>query len=435
MLNILVVFHNLPYARAYTTILFDNLLAILKDKTDVHLTWLIYTPDRVPVSQQEKSNISILDIHDFRDAVKVIQKVKPDIVYAVPGRSPVEYAFALSSRAFNIPLVSGELGYRLFGSPKRSTYIKLFIAQFFQSSLPTDTNQRQFMRRGRSYLNKYLFLIRTQRALKMNKSVITDIFAELKRHFLRTSKIKKVDPKFVCDINFIESEKQIESLVNTGYKRSSLVAVGNPTYDIMFKEVQRFKATIKNSDKINLLLVTTNPNDPGGEWTKEKRDLWIKQTVTELTKYKDEISLVIKIHPSGEILAEYEALIKPIDHNIRVIQHEDVVRLIEESDIVLGTSTSTALVCSLIARKPNIIWNIFCVEGDVFLKRNLAMECKDLACLLPLIRQSLVSNPVSEQQVKEFVDEFLYKSDGCASERIANVILELVKNKNAKYAS
>ena len=77
---------------------------------------------------------------------------------------------------------------------------------------------------------------------------------------------------------------------------------GDPTYDFILQRLENFQSTFGKDSKIRILLVTTNPGDPGGHWSTKRRDYWIKSIVSEISKYKDEMSLAIKIHPFGEIL-------------------------------------------------------------------------------------------------------------------------------------
>ena len=99
---------------------------------------------------------------------------------------------------------------------------------------------------------------------------------------------------------------------------------------------------------------------------------------------------------------------------------------------MVGSSASTALVISLLAKKPIILWNVYGVEGDVFLERGLALECHKIDELIPLIHKSLESSPSYGEKLKEFVQDFLYKPDGKATERIAEIVLRIAERNNKK---
>ena len=74
-----------------------------------------------------------------------------------------------------------------------------------------------------------------------------------------------------------------------------------------------------------------------------------------------------------------------------------------------------------------IIYNPFEYENDPFLKRDLALECKTADSLALSIHKILSANPATNLRVDNFIKDFLYKSDGKASERISDLILSVIK--------
>lgn len=419
----------MPHVRSYPTILFNNLLPLLKNEIEVRLTWFVPIIENKSSTNSQESDSSILFISNYKNAVEVIEQVKPDMIYSHSGYSPVDYAFAVASKHLKIPVIAGEFAEDLYEKSGKMVNLNLFLRQFYEKSTSStkNENQRQFMVRGVRFTKKYLFFLRTLNALKISKmKILESILFDIKRYCMLGS--LTTDNRFSADINFVESEKTAERLVKQGFEKSSIFIVGNPTYDEIFQKFDNFESHIKKDNRIRVLLVTKNPNDPGGHWKKKLQDSWLKELAAEFSKYKNEMSLVIKIHPSGENLSDYESVVKPIEPSISIFQQGDIVRFLEEADVVIGTSTSTALVCSLIAKKPIIIWNVYGVKGDVFLERNLALECKNRSSIIPLIRQILTTNPASTPKVEEFVHDYLYKVDGGAVARISNVILNQIKN-------
>ena len=76
MLKILTVLHTLPSIKSYRTLCFDNILPYLRTKTDVHITWLVYQPERLELPTQNNLQTSILDIHDFKNVINKYLKTK-----------------------------------------------------------------------------------------------------------------------------------------------------------------------------------------------------------------------------------------------------------------------------------------------------------------------------------------------------------------------
>jgi len=427
LLKILASLHTLPDIESYKTRLFRNILPVLKRKTSVHVTWLVYQPDKLNLPPQNDPETTIIDIHDYRNAVEIVQKVKPDIIYGSPTPNLPDHALTLAGKFLNIPVV-GEAMNQLIIKSSTMEVTKSFVSAFFERSVPTDTDSRkQFMRRGRFFLFKYLFLLRTQRAIKMNiVKIIHSFFVIIRAHFTALKSDVLYDPYFSCTLNFVESEKLFEQMVNKGFKKSTLITTGIPQYDPVFKRLQNLQQT-KNK-KIRVLLLTHSLFEHGYH-TRKQRDSLVKGIVSEICKYKDEMSLVVKIHPSSEILSEYQALINPIDPDIPIHNKGDVLDFIEESDVVISYSTSASVMQALMLKKPIIFCNFFNLEGDVMLKRGLAYDCKELSSLIPSIRRVMSSNYTTEK-IDEFIRDFFYKLDGLASERVCEAIFSLLKNKS-----
>ena len=102
-LRILVPLHTLPDVKSVTTIFFESLLSVLKTKVNVHILWLDYTPERIDSTNWNHSDSTILDIHDYENAVDVIKKEKPDLVYANATWSFIDHALSSAAKFYNIP--------------------------------------------------------------------------------------------------------------------------------------------------------------------------------------------------------------------------------------------------------------------------------------------------------------------------------------------
>ena len=104
----------------------------------------------------------------------------------------------------------------------------------------------------------------------------------------------------------------------------------------------------------------------------------IEETITSLNKFHKETSLVIKIHPTGEDYTEYKQLLEKFE-NIHLSQKDDIIDLINKSDVIITPVTSTAAIIALIMNKPIIIWNYFHVEQDLLLRTDTVLECKNIS--------------------------------------------------------
>ena len=172
MIKILTALHTLPEIKTYRTIFFEKIIPVLKEKFDVQVYWLVYTPEKLSNSIKEK-NDRILDIHDFQNAVEVIEKVKPDIIISAPTLNLPDFALTLAAKFYNIP-TAGEVVTKLFVVENTKITLFSFFKGFFSSSVPTDNNEKnkKFMRRGIFFIYKYYFLLKTQKIIKMKYKMI-----------------------------------------------------------------------------------------------------------------------------------------------------------------------------------------------------------------------------------------------------------------------
>ena len=423
-LKILVPLHTLPDVKSVTTIFFESLLSVLKNKVNVHILWLVYTPERIDSSNWNRSDSTVLDIHDYENAVDVIKKEKPDLVYANATWSFIDHALSSAAKFCGIPAFC--VVYSDIWIQKNLVQnISSNVSRFFQSSIPTDTEKSKkiFMKRGRFYLFKYIFLLKTKFAIK--KDIIQTLFTIWKFVFL-----DKLDPRFVNDtVEFLENENLLNQRIEMGYNKSNLVVTGNPIYDPAFQKLSDSKQSNKKDNKIRVLFAPSTLYEHGF-WTEKQREFAVKETIKELLKNKNETSVTVKIHPSSSVLSDYELLVHSLDSSIPVHQKGDILEFLTDSDVVISFQSSTAEVYALLYKKPVIICNFFDLKGDAFLERGLAIDCKEPSTLLEMIHLVLEKNPATEQKRNDFIREFMFKWDGRAGERICDKLLELTEKKD-----
>ncbi len=419
-LKILVPIHILPNVKSVITIFFENLLPVLKTKVNVHILWLVYTPDKLILANQQYNDHTILDIHNYKNAVDVIKKEKPDLIFAEGSWGLIDYALSSAAKFCNVPTF-GVASSAIHLEKNLVENISSNITRFFQNSIPTDTkqNKKKFMKRGRFFLFKYIFLLKTKFTVK--KDIIHTLFIIWKFIFL-----DKLDPRFTNDLEFLENESLFNQRIKLGFKKSNLIVTGNPIYDSSFHKLSNFKFSEKKDNKIHVLFAPSTLYEHG-LWTKNQRDYAVKETINELLKNKNKISITVKIHPSTSVLCDYESLIHPIDPSIHIYQKGDILEFLNDSDVIISFMSSTVEVYGLLYEKPIVICNYFNLKNDVFLERDLAVDCKESSSLLRSINLALAENQYTDQKRDNFIREFMYTWDGCASERICDELLNLVK--------
>ncbi len=428
-LKILTSLYTMPESKSLIPLFFENLLPILKKQTQVQIIWLVYTPEKLNLSLCENNeNIKILDIHNYKNAMDILQQEKPDLIFARASWDLIDFALSSAGKSLNIPVASqfmNEFAVAETVTQKITSNVK----RFFESSIPTDTvkSKKQFMKRGRFFIYKYLFCLKTQFAINPNVIQTIKSFIVILNAILTDYK-QLYDSQFSNSIHWLQSETLIKPLVDSGFERSSLVVTGNPIYDMAFKKIQNWTSVDRKEDKIRVLFAPSTLYEHG-MWTRVQRDIAIKETVTKILEYKNKMSLLIKIHPASANMDEYKSIIHQIDISIQILQEGDILDLLYDADVVITFGYTAFEVYALISKKPVIVCNFFNTKGDEFLQQGLALECKDPNSLIEIIHKSLSDNILYDQKRDDYIKNFFYKPDGLASERICDSIMKIVKNK------
>ena len=427
-IRILTPIHSKPNVTSINTIFFRNLLPELRKKLKVQIIWAVYQPDKLDNISVENENEKILDIHNYDNFVELLNNEKPDLVYADATYSLIDFAISTAARNLGIPVLS-KIYNRLGVAKERKFMIKSMASQFLEQYVPTDDlhTKKQFMRRGRFFLYKYGFLIRTLNAAKFGKIRSCFIAFKLLSYFPNIGKHEGY-PEFANTLHWLESESRVEKLVKMGYDRNSLIVTGNPIYDFIFKKFKDIKANQKVNQKPVVLFLPTAYYEHG-IWTKEQNESVFKKIIKQLNQNKNFI-LKIKLHPSSQRFSDYNLMLEEINENVQMLQEGDAFEHIINSDIVVSFPTnSTALFFVLLCKKPLILCNFSNFDVGSILNRKVAIECKNPSKLNQLIIDTLKKNPISEDMIDHFIAEFFYKPDGNASKRLSDVIIKLVEKK------
>ena len=313
---------------------------------------------------------------------------------------------------------------------KSKEILKYLVKGFLSNSVPTDTTtdtteKKQFLRRGRFFIFKYRFLLRTQKVIGISSiKRIKDCFTLVKDTYFEP--IRGYNPRFSCTHHFVESELIMKQLIKNGFNKMSLTITGMPVHDPLFRIINKNMNTVKRSskEKIEILFLTHSLLEHGFQ-TKEEREYIIKGIINEFTKISDKYNLIVKIHPSSENILDYESIIKPINPEIKIIQKGDIFEYIKNADVVITYSTSTAPKHAILFKKPVIICNFFELKNDPLLLNHLAYDCKKLKELIPIIKKSQNLELLTEEKINNFTNEYFYKLDGKSAERMCNEILKI----------
>ena len=412
-MKILIVHHTMPDIPGFSTKMFDGILPILKKYVNTQAIWVIHSEPNV-VTKSE-SDEKIINMSDFKNAVEIINQEKPDLVYAIPGISIPDYAFALAAKYLKIPVIGSEMGANFL-------FIKNMRGMISTSN---KLQQSDIAKKSNQFFKKHLFLIKTQLALRWNIfQIMKDIIFFTTVYFPIIYKNPDYMPKFELDRIFVQSNKTIQKLVALGFNKSKLVSTGDPSYDEFFQLLETSKKSNTHRNKKNILILTTILFGESRKNVLSQRRFFVEEIIKAIPR--NEFEIIIKIHPTLEDLKDYTNIVEPINSSVNVTQNANLVELILNADIIITPVSGTSAVCALIARKPIIIWNVFNVENDALIQNELALPCKDQKMILEQIRKAETWLP-KEEKIEQFTREYLHASDGKASERTAVEIVNFLK--------
>jgi hypothetical protein len=422
-MRILFPYSTGPDVTSFYSLFFENILPELKKTIDVKVIWVVYQAEKNIITKII-DDVDVKYIQDYSDALAVLKQEQPDILFSFPWPDFMAYSFSLAAKSLDIPTFSILFSHTYQERTHKQT-IKNYVTRFFEKSIPTDSskNKKQFMRRGRFFLKKYKFLMNTQKSLGFNFfRIIKDFCMLIKLLLLETNGI--IDSRFATSVHFAVGENIIQAYADKGFKRSSIIPTGNPAYDLTFK---RFLQQKNDHDQNLHVLFAPSTLYESGFWTKQQNHFVVTEIVKIFSKEKD-IKLTVKLHPSTARFSDYDSLIHSIDDSINLVQKGDIRNFLENSDIYLSSETSTGEFFAVIARIPIIICKFFNEPDENILVQNkVAKLCTNPNDLINIIK-NLKTEPISETDRYEFIRTYLYKDDGCASERIANELVKLINN-------
>ena len=431
VLKILVVNDVIPDIKNRTTILFKNIVPLIKKKLEVKVFWVI-TDDYRERIKVTNPNYEVFYLSDYKNAREILEKIKPDLCYHLAGASVLDYAFMLVERHLKIPNFGlaagwgeGAVDYYFKEEVSGQKVFLEHIRQFFEKK-NVDNDNGIKTARGKNFLKKCLFLIRTLRSIgKSNLEANIELLEVIK--LFNGATTGEFNKKFYCDLMFTETPAGIDFLVKSGLKRENIRAVGNPIFHTAFEK--REQIPLKDNNKLNILFITANLAGGQGKsnFSKSRRNKMIEETITSLNKFHKETSLVIKIHPTGEDYTEYKQLLEKFE-NVHLSQKDDVIDLVNKSDVIITPVTSTAAIIALIMNKPIIIWNYFHIEQDLLLRTDTALECKNISELNNCLDSAESFREKNAEKINKLIEANL--SYGNPPQIITNEILNFLKSHN-----
>ena len=433
-MKLLVFSTTIPPKKSLRVNTFETLHRALKKRIPMELIWVVYQPTRFEKIIMDDQTVYC--IQEFSDAVDLLKKLNPDLVLVSNYTELVHYSASLAAKTLGKPLVGfsgAKIDNRVFGKKFENLKIETSsisgLKKFLQDRVPGDSDeQSQSLRRGRFFLYKYRFFIKTQLAVKTN---IFKIFFLLLRDFINFGLNRPLRFSTLAEHYLLWDELEINRYRYYGIPTEKISVVGNPLLDDIFHKISTVKTRTITNDKIKILIFTDSLYEHG-IWSYEERESFLKNLFGKLQEDKT-ILFDLKIHPTTESKTYYQKLSKKLGFTAKIFQSEDLYDLINDYDIIVTYGTSTAHTELSLCGKKTILIRIKSLAKfvlvDEAIKAGLIKQCNNFMDLIPLIHD------FHKQEInltKEFVEQrtkYFYKFDGKSGERAADSIIKFIETK------
>lgn len=367
---------------------------------------------------QEKG-LSYKRVTDYktRNMLSIITMEKPDIVVtSICG--PISNALILAANRMGVPCLRVDDGVTadysaLKDIPLRRSFMT--IMRLIGRVITLKANTRAFS------------------CLLVTLMVINSPLQFLRKAAREILKLTHPVPSYTEGLNLaVLSQFAKEAWGSMGVPLERVFITGQPRFDLMLgkkfnKEHLLSELGIPQSKGIAVL--ATQPLVPS-LWSKDDRRKFIKTIVQAMDNFPDE-QLVIKLHPSEDI-DNYHRILKEIGYSKAIVcQDTDLYELLNACNLLMTVHSTVALEAMLF-NKP-----VICIDftgrhslTPFYTKSGAAVGVYREEDLVPAIRQALYDHQVrdeQEQNRKKFINEHIYKPDGQASRRVAELIMRLIK--------
>ena len=72
------------------------------------------------------------------------------------------------------------------------------------------------------------------------------------------------------------------------------------------------------------------------------------------------------------------------------------------------------------------------MKGDKLFDEKLVLNCENPSQLVDLIKNGVENNPATNQKIEKFMSDFFFKTDGKASDRLSEAIIDLLERRKRK---
>lgn len=357
------------------------------------------------------------------NTLEILNKEKPDIILLNSDYGMVERCFTYAANRIQIPTLMIQSGsipnsrrdvrggiIRVLGINRRKGLLALYKRYkfLFSNLLNIETNPLIALK-------------------KFVREVITGVMYMDRRGYYASK---------IAATGFYDKELMIQN----GADEKRIVITGNPRFDKIVDNRDGYMNKSKICDIFaipetnRIILLLTPCLVPQGIWNEGKRREFSHSVLEAFKAIKNSdsrLTLIVKVHPLEEI-ADYEKYLESNEERtdeVILCKDVDVYGLIGASDLVISAYSTTILEAAIM-NKPVILLNLFNdPEYAPYVSEGAAVGVYNKVGLLQEMRKGLYDEGARDKLSKardECVYKHAYVQDGKASERIADLIIQMV---------
>lgn len=221
-----------------------------------------------------------------------------------------------------------------------------------------------------------------------------------------------------------------KKLLKLGIKAKNIFLTGSPFFDkIAEYKSQEIK---KKTEKTVTLLPTALVEHKFIE--KNEYFNYIRRYLMQISKVKNVKKVIIKLHPAEKYKSEYESIVKSLKLiNVEIVQRpekEFLYSVLRDSDLLISFGSTTDIE-GLMLDKDVIVIEGFMGEShrrDLYKEAVVQVERDDdlTGIIDKVLNDKKLHNSLKQKRGK-YLKKAFYKINGKAHERVANLIVSLIK--------
>jgi glycosyltransferase involved in cell wall biosynthesis len=394
---------------------FDIVRRELKSRNcDIHAIALNKNMEKL--LQENGFNFKHIKDYKTRNLLNILRREKPDLI-VTDFCGPIANAFLFASNYMCVPALQIDDGI----TADYSALIKIHPKLLFQMLVGWIASE--VMLRGKPLSSFLITLWAINSPLRFLRKAVEGI--------LNLSCPVPV-PSSVEGLNIaVMSQFAKDAYIKMGFPPEKIFVTGQPRFDMVRQKKfnkNQLMTELSISENKGLVVLATQPL-VGSIWAKQDRKKFIEVVCDAMREFPDK-QLVIKLHPSENMKTYQKILANRGKDKAIVCRDIDLYELLHACELLMTVHSTVALE-AMIFDKPVITINLT-GKPDLmpYAKSGAAIGVYKEEDLVPAIRDALYSE-VTRKKLKEarkkFVYEHAYIQDGKASERVANLIIQLMK--------